>query len=112
MLTRASSVIGIPVFTIRTGKKIQEIQEVIYHPRQNRIAAFIVDKGSWFSGAQIIVFEDIVVLGEDAVLVDSSAVLKKASEAQQDIESITKSDTYLTDTRIITEKGEELGRVS
>ena len=112
MLTRASTVIGIPVFTIRTGKKIQEIKEVIYHPGQNRIAAFIVDKGSWFSGAQIIVFEDIVVLGEDAVLVDSAAVLKKASEVQQDIESITKSHTYLTDTRIITEKGEELGRVS
>lgn len=112
MLIKASKVIGVPVFTIREGKRIKEIQEVIYHPKQNKIAAFIVDNGGWFSGSQVILFEDIVVLGEDAVLVDTAQVLKKASDVQSDIETITKSEKYLTDTQIITEKGEELGKVT
>ncbi len=112
MLIRASTIIGLPVFTIADGKKIVIIQDVIYHPKLNKIEALLVEKGGWFSDSKVIVFSEIRSIGEDAILIDSVDVLKKASNVERDIEYIAKSDTYLTGTKIITEDGLELGEVS
>lgn len=112
MLKKASSIIGLPIFTIREGRRIKKIEEVIYHPKQNKIVALLVDSGGWFSEPQFILFEDIAILGEDAVFVESTTVVKKSGQVQKDIDAIAKSEIYLTNSRILTEKGEELGKVS
>jgi len=112
MLIKASKVIGLPVFTIVDGKKIEVIDDLIYHPTENRIEALLVARGGWFSNAKIIMFQDIKSIGHDALLIESAEVLKKASDVEQQIEYIAKSNTYLSGTKIITEEGVDLGKVS
>ncbi len=112
MLVKASKVIGLPVFTINDGRKIENIEDVIYDPIQNRIEALLTEKGGWFSEARVILFDDLEGIGEDAALITSPNQIKKISEVEKHIEMIAKNDTYLTNTKIITEDGLELGRVS
>src|SRR5437870_5699839 len=112
MVIKASHMIDLPVFTIQDGRKIETVEDVIYHPIENKIEALLVDKGGLFHPAKVITFEDIRNIGENAVLVDTADVLKKASEVKNDIEAITKSDTYLTGKKIISEEGIEQGIVT
>lgn len=112
MLLRASGIIGLPVFTLPDGKKIETVSDVIYHPKDNRIEALLIDTHGWFSKARVLLFEDIRSVGTDAVLIDTANVIKLISAVQKDIQYIAKSDTYLTGTRIITEEGINLGTVT
>lgn len=112
MLIKASKVIGLPVFTITDGKKIENVDDVIYDPVQNRIAALLIEKGGWFAESRVILFNDLEGIGDDAALINSRDFIKKLSDVSQNIEAIVKNDTYLTNTKIITEDGIELGRVT
>lgn len=112
MLMRASKVIGLPVFTVNDGKKIIRVEDVMYDPFQNRIEALLASKGGWFMESRVILFTDLLGIGEDAALINSASMIKKVTEVSKNLEIIAKNDTYLTSTRIITEDGRELGRVS
>lgn len=112
MLIKASKVIGLPVFTISDGKKIENVDDVIYDPIKNKIEALLIEKGGWFAESRVILFSDLEGIGYDAALITSPARIKKLTEVSKNIEAIVKNDTYLTNTKIITEDGIELGRVS
>lgn len=112
MLMRASKVLGLPVFTVNDGKKIIRVEDVMYDPFQNRIEALLASKGGWFTESRVILFSDLLGIGEDAALINSASMIKKVTEVSKNLEIIAKNDTYLTSTRIITEDGRELGRVS
>lgn len=112
MLMRASKVVGLPVFTVNDGKKIIRVEDVMYDPFQNRIEALLASKGGWFTESRVILFSDLLGIGEDAALINSTAMIKKVTEVSKNLEIIAKNDTYLTSTRIITEDGRELGRVN
>jgi len=112
MLIKASKVIGLPVFTINDGRKIESIEDVIYDPFQNRIEALLIEKGGWFSEAKVILFSDLQGIGEDAAIITTVSQIKKLSDVSKNIEMIAKNDTYLTNTKIITEDGRGLGKVS
>lgn len=112
MLIKASKVIGLPVFTITDGRKIDHVEDVIYDPMRNRIEALLIEKGGWFGEPRVILYEDLEGIGYDAALISSPALMKKISEVGKNIQAIVKNDTFLTNTKIITEDGIEMGRVS
>ncbi len=112
MLIKASKIIGLPVFAINDGRRIDSIEDVIYDPFKNSIEALLIEKGGWFSEARVILFPDLQGIGEDAALITAAAQIKKLSDVSKNIETIAKNDTYLTNTKIITEDGRELGKVS
>src|SRR4051812_31056995 len=112
MLIKAVTIISLPVFTLYEGKKIGSVQDVIYHPKDNKIEALMLSKGGWFSEARVVLFDNIENIGDDVVLIKNEAAIKNASEVEADIEYIAKNDTYLTGTKIITTQGSTLGKVT
>lgn len=112
MLIKASKVIGLPVFTINDGRKIENVEDVIYDPLQNRIEALLIEKGGWFGESRVILFDDLEGIGYDAALITSRNLMRKIADVGKNIQAIVKNDTFLTNTKIITEDGIELGRVS
>jgi uncharacterized protein YrrD len=112
MLVKATELIKKNVVTLDQGKKIEDVNDVIYDPVSNKIKAFLVDPGGWFKDAKVVLFEDVKNVGKDALMVESADVLKKASEVSEDVANIAEDKTYLTKTKIITEDGTELGHVS
>ncbi len=112
MLIRGKDVIGLKVISLKKGKTIEDVDDLIYEPKENRVRALLVDKGGWFSDAKVILYEDIKKIGKDAVIVESSDVLRRAGEIGNRVETIARANTYLTKTKIMTEDGTELGKVS
>jgi uncharacterized protein YrrD len=112
MMMKASQVIGLKVLSLEDGKQVEDVDDVLFDPSQNRVLGLLVKKGGFLRDAQIILLSDIRSVGQDAVMIDSKSVLQKAGKLPQPISAIAKSDDYLTQTKIVTEQGTELGSIT
>ncbi len=113
MTVKAKTVIGLPVFTLKEGTKMDEtIQDVVYDPQTNKVEGFVLDEGGWFSDTKIVLTRDIHSIGKDAVLIENEDKISTASDVTAKVASIAEGDNYLTSDKVITEQGEELGRIS
>ncbi len=111
-LIRGNNVIGLTVVSINNGKKVAKIKDIVYDPRDQRVKAFLLDEGGWFTDARILLIEDIRSIGQDAVMIEGPELIKKASEITERVASIAKDDNLLTRTVLITDTGKKLGSVS
>jgi len=112
MLIKSKDVIGLKVLTLENGEKIDDIKDVIYDPEKNKVVALLVDNKGWFKDAKVLLIEDIKSIGHDNVMIQSQFVLKNASDVENRVASIARHDTYLTNTKIVTENGNDLGQVT
>jgi uncharacterized protein YrrD len=112
MLIKGSDVIGTKIITINEGKEIEDVDDIVYDPTDNRVKALLVAPGGLFSDAKVILTEDVTAIGEDAVLVESRDVLKDAGEVKGPVSSIAEGNTYLTKNKVISEEGKDLGTIT
>jgi uncharacterized protein YrrD len=112
MLIKGNDVIGLKVVTLNEGKKLHRVEDIVYDPQSNQVRALVLDPGGWFQDAKVILMEDVYNIGHDAVVIASESLVKKASEIASRVANIAKHDHDLTRTRVITDTGTELGRIS
>lgn len=113
MVVKATQVIGLPIFTIKDGKKLETtVRDVVYDPVANKVEALVIDEGGWFSDARVLLIQDLKSIGEDAVVIESEDMVKDASEVKQKVTNIAKSENYLTTDKVVTEAGKDLGRIT
>ncbi len=112
MTIKGSDVIGLKVITLDTGEKVNTVTDIIFDPSANQVTALLIDEGGWFSEAKVILIQDVKAIGVDAVTIESSDLIKKASEAPQRVTNIAQDKNYLSQSRVITEEGTELGKIS
>lgn len=112
MTVKGKDVIGLKIITINDGKEIGTVRDVIYDPGENTVRALLVDDAGWFSDAKVIAIPDVESVGENAVMIRSQEMIKKAADVGEGVSNIAKDDQYLTKTQIVTENGTELGTVS
>lgn len=112
MIVKGDKVSELNVLAINTGEKIDTVKELIYDPEQNRVRGFLIDEGGWFSEAKVILIDDVKSIGKDALMVDSTEAIKRASDVRGKVAFIAEEGHYLTHTRVITEGGNELGKVT
>lgn len=111
-MIKATQVIGLPIYTVHSGSDIGAVKDVVYDPQTNRVEAFVLEEGGWFSDTKVILMNDVHSIGEDAVLVQREELIKQANEIKQKVANIAKGDNYLTANKILTESGNDLGHVS
>lgn len=112
MLVKGSDVIGLEVITIQKGREVNNVQDIIYSSKEQKVKALLVDQGGWFSDAEVIPIMNVLSIGQDAVMVQSGDMIKKASEIHDGVAAIIKGEQFLTGTKIMTEDGTELGTVN
>lgn len=112
MLIKGNDVIGLKILSLKQGRQIDDVSDLVYDPQNHQVKALIVDKGGWFSDAKLILYKDVESIGKDAVMVKTTDVVRKASDISERVESIAKADNYLTKTKIVTDSGTDLGSVS
>lgn len=112
MLIKGSSVIGSKVITVKEGREVEDVDDIIYDPLDNRVKALLVDSGGLFTDATVILLEETQSIGENTVLIDSERALKHASDVSPSVSNIAKGNTYLTQKRIVTEDGRQLGVIT
>jgi uncharacterized protein YrrD len=112
-ILKATDVVGLPVITIDSGAEIDHVSDVLYDLVNNKVTALLIDRGGWFSEAKVIDLSDIHSIGHDVVLVPTDGVVKKAGDFKENhLAQVAKDRDYLRKTRMVTEEGEEIGKVT
>jgi uncharacterized protein YrrD len=112
MTIKGTKVIGLKVITRDKGEQIDTVDDILYSSVDHRVHGLLVNSGGLFGEAKVIPIEDVNSIGENAIIVDSKENLHHAKELPETLSRLAKSDNYLTETKIVTETGDELGTIS
>lgn len=112
MKLKASDVIGLKIISLDKGEEVGEVSDIIYDPLNQNLKAFLIDKGGWFSEARIVPFDLVQKIGMDALTVNSSLDIKKASEMPDPVWGISEKNSKIRRMSVVTEDGNNVGRVS
>ncbi|MGB7415174.1 MAG: PRC-barrel domain-containing protein [Thermosynechococcaceae cyanobacterium] len=108
-MRKGSDIIGRPVFTYDTGKRLDSrIEDLIFDQNSNQLLGFLVDEKGWFRDAQVLPLENIHAIGPDAVIVSSSTAILNAKESTP-MQTVLKHALVLKGSRIMTTDGRSLG---
>ena len=113
MSIKANTLISLPVITVKSGKKIGNIKNIVYNSQNNQVTAFVVDEKGWFSDAKIILIVDIKSIGKDAILVEDESKIISANNKVDHTVALTANDNnFLDASDVITQDGTKLGKVT
>ena len=62
--------IGLPVFHAASGRELGKIREWFLDERGEQLIAFLVEGGGWLPQRRVFSYQNIIGLGQDAILVD------------------------------------------
>lgn len=86
MVERYSEVLGLPVICVDNGKKVGVVKNIIFCPKKKKLLAFLLECKSYEFNKKVVLAEDILSLGKDAVIIkdlNSLTGLRKAKNADE-----------------------------
>jgi len=104
-----SEVLGLPVICVENGKKVGVVKNIIFCPKKKKLLAFLLECKSYEFNKKIIMTEDIVKIGKDAVIINEENTLKDFRKTKNTDEFIDKGEVI--GLRVYSKKGEDMGIV-
>ncbi len=112
MLNSAKSFLNIPVVSLYNTQKIGSLLDFIIDSDQGKVVGIIGEKSGIFKKTiKVISVVDIREISKEAVIVDSEDVLVYQHEIVK-IENLLKAGVKIFGSKVVTEGGKLLGRVS
>lgn len=101
-----STLLNAEVISIKEGKKLGAISQVVYDLSTGKLVGLIVGKGAAEKG---ILTEDIEIVGPDVVMVDESSVARRLTELPDLMRG--RRDPSQPPQQVVTDGGQRLGRL-
>lgn len=102
---------GLRIISINEGKQISTVKDIIINSTDGSLAFFIVDQPSDYFGARLIAYEDILGLGDYALIISDSGVVQDVAHNSLAIELLQK-DVKVIGSHVLTTKGCLIGQVT
>ena len=103
--------LGQPVITQSTGRRVGSIQEILYETCHNRVSAIVLSKPPVSGTAKAVSAEHIILLGVDVTLIDSEESVASLTVPSPD-SCHARASTGVIRTQVITANGKRLGEVA
>jgi uncharacterized protein YrrD len=107
-MRKGNEIIGKPVVSYQSGRKIDTVKDLIFDQNSNRLLGFLISEGGWFSDRKVLLLQDVLAIGSDAVIVTSADNVFPAKRVPE-IAKILEYNNVLKGTRILTTDGRNLG---
>jgi uncharacterized protein YrrD len=101
---KGRELLGMPVYAVQEGKRLGEIMTLLVRPSDSMVAAVGIG-GGLLRRTHYLPYERLRVVGVDAVMLDSEAVLQHELPA----EAVRELDTGLSGRPVLTHSGRRLG---
>jgi len=102
-----SSLMGMPVIAVDEGKRLGTVSQALLDLSAGELVAVLL---AGPPGKSLIMAADLKVVGQDALMVESSGVLKSRAEIESDL--ARSRDVLAEPPTVLTDKGTQLGRLS
>lgn len=109
-MRKGSDIIGKVVVTYDTGKKIEQIRDLIFDQQRNQLLGFLVEEKGLFRDAKVIPLQEVRAIGLDAIVVNSQESVVEANHSSA-IAEIVDHNNVLRGTKILTTAGLDLGEL-
>jgi len=106
-----SRITGLPIVSFESGEQFAKVEDSIFDQENNQLLGFLTDTGGIFSTAEVIRFQDVKSIGEDALIVPTKNV-KISADMDEKISEAIKKDTTALGKTVMTEDGKDLGKIS
>jgi Uncharacterized protein conserved in bacteria len=104
-MQKFKNVVGLPVVCIENGKKVGRVGDIIFSSENKGVQALVLEKKGAEFCRKAIAVEDIVNLGDDAVIVNDVTCIKKIKKRDM------RNSKGLHGLHIYTKDGRDLGVV-
>jgi uncharacterized protein YrrD len=109
-MRRGRDVIGIPVITRDTGTRVGKVEDVVIDRPARRVLGFLLDEPGWFAKAKVVAWPAILMVGFDALIIDSETSVKRASEVTE-MQEVLDRGYVLQGAHVHTTAGLDLGKI-
>ncbi|UVI28069.1 PRC-barrel domain-containing protein [Paenibacillus spongiae] len=110
-MIKLQHLIGLPVLEVDAGKQVGHVKDAWFDEHW-QLGGIVLDAGRRFlSSMKTVLWNDVLICGEDAILIMNEASVRKAEPAEIQ-RSFHTGPVRLKDLPVITIDGEQLGRVS
>jgi uncharacterized protein YrrD len=110
-MRKGKDVIGKDIVSFIDGKKAYSVKDLLIGLDNRGIVALLVDEGGLFSSSRIVPLANVVSYGKDAVVISEAAAVVPADTYPAVQEIISRKDS-LTGKKVLTEGGDEHGKIS
>lgn len=107
-MRKGNEVIGKPVVSYSTGRRIDTVKDLIFDQNSNRLLGLLMSEGGWFSSPRVLLLKDVLAIGADAIIIPSKEHVFDAKQIPE-ISRILEYNNVLKGTRILTTDGRNLG---
>ncbi len=102
--------LGMPVYSIKEGLNLGQIKSLLLDPKEQCVAALIVERRRFNREERVLPFSAIDGIGEDAVTIEKAALLERKGTNSQYLKAL-KHPIYLIGAKAFTIGGKTLGKV-
>lgn len=102
---------GLKIISIKEGKQISTVKDIIINSSDGSLAFFVVAQPSDYFGARLIAFEDILGFGDYALIISDSGVIQDVAHSPLAVELLQK-DVKVIGSQMLTSKGCLIGQVT
>ncbi len=109
-MRKGKSVIGQDIYSVSAGLKVESVKDLVLEDGEDGVVALLVSAGGLLGTSRIVPFGSVVRFGPSAVMIDDANSVIPATGDPRVSEIIGRRST-LVGTRVVTEAGEDLGRI-
>ena len=102
---------NLKIISINEGKQVSTVKDIIIDPSNGSVAFFVIDQPIDYLGARIIAFEDVLGLGDYALIINDSNVIQDVAHNSLAIELLERG-VKVIGSQVLTTKGGLIGKVS
>jgi len=107
---KGKSVIGQDIYSISAGLRVESVKDLVLEDGDDGVIALLVSQGGLLGTSRIVPFASVVRFGPSTVLIDDAdSVIPAASDPH--VADILDRTGSLLGTLVVTEEGEDLGRI-
>ena len=110
-MRKGHSITGLQVLALDNAADLGKVLDLVFDHDADECLGLILREQSMFHAAQVVPWSDIRAIGKDAVMIESeNSVMAPGDEAR--FRAVMERDTHLSGTKLLTEKGDEIGSFS
>ncbi|HZK43770.1 MAG TPA: PRC-barrel domain-containing protein [Syntrophomonadaceae bacterium] len=110
-MKKSQEIIGLPVFSIINGMKIGQVKDLVINPEEAKVDFILVGNDTWYVGARVLPFKDVMGIGEHAVTIESEATLMTITDVGT-ANNLLERNIEVKGNRVLTNKGNLIGVIS
>ncbi|MHB0875856.1 MAG: PRC-barrel domain-containing protein [Anaerolineae bacterium] len=103
--------LGQPVITVNSGRRVGSIQEILFSAVDGRVTAIILSKPPVAGATKAVAAEHVTLLGIDVTLIDDESSVSPLAEPPSAVTGV-RASTAVMRTQVITTEGRRVGEVS